>query len=99
MRTSQDNFIKSMACGVALALSSAAPFHFTRANINTSYNNSLRNLAGTWRINREKSEDPHNKISEAIAKGHADGLRGGSSSAVGLPDGGGVPGRQPHESV
>jgi hypothetical protein len=96
MRINANNFIARSLCGVALAmLISTTPPEISRATTR-SYNKNVRNLAGTWKINRKKSDDPENKLRKATSRGHGGGLRDGrSSDAGGLPEGGGFPRRPP----
>jgi hypothetical protein len=99
MRIKANRLIARSAYGVALALLFAAtPFDITRASIDSSYLKKVPNLAGTWQINRGKSDDPQKKIREAMGGGHGGGLRAGRSSGGGggLPGDDGFPGAPPH---
>jgi len=85
------------AYGVALVLLFAVtPFAGSRANIDSSSRKKIPTLEGLWEINRKKSDDPENKMREAIGRRHGGGLRDGrSSGGGGLPDGDGFPGEPP----
>jgi hypothetical protein len=79
MKINPNNFIASSAYTVVLTLLfGASPFAYTRAVSNTSANETVPNLAGTWQINRDKSDDPQNKLREARSRSHGGGLLGSS---------------------
>ena len=84
--------------GVALALLfGATPYALSHPSIASSYLKAP-NLEGMWEINREKSDDPQNKMREAISRRLGGGLRDGRSSGGGgggLPNGDGFPGGPP----
>src|SRR5215813_11217752 len=99
MNRKQRNFIAYSACGVALTiLFAVTKFDSTSANTNALPNRNVPNLAGTWQINRKKSDDPQDKLSEAKRGAHGGGLRGrqSSGSAEGLPVGDGNSRGVPH---
>jgi len=93
MNRNQRNFIALSSCGVTLAiLFGATTFYSTHAKTNTSLNKNVPNLAGTWQINRKKSDDPQDKLRGTMSGDHSGGLYGRSSGAGGgVPAGHGVP--------
>jgi hypothetical protein len=90
MRINPNSFIACSACAVVLALLfGATPFAIALAIINPSNNKTVPNLAGTWQINPDKSDDPQRKLREAISRSHA--ASGRSSHAAGDRFPGGPP--------
>lgn len=56
----------------------------------------IKNLAGTWRLNRDDSDDLHKKLQQARGGGHGQGGgRPGGGMGGGWPGGGGYGGRRP----
>src|SRR4029450_4902031 len=74
---------------------STTPFGMTHATTNKSANKNVPNFAGTWQINRKKSDDPQDKLRQVMSRGRSGGL---SSGADGSPAGG-LPGRPPDGGV
>jgi hypothetical protein len=98
MRINPNNFIGRSACGVTLALLfGTTPIVNTYAAI-TKYKKTVPNLEGTWLINPLKSDDPQDKVREALGGRPPSDLRGRRSPSVdGFPEGppqGGVPERR-----
>jgi hypothetical protein len=84
-------------CGVALAtLISTTPFGMTHATANKSPNKNVPNFAGTWQINRKKSDDLQDKLRQVMSTRRSGGQ---SSGAHGSPAGEGFPGSPPRGGV
>jgi hypothetical protein len=100
MRLNAKNFISLSLCGVTAAILIGTTLCATTyATTKSSYNKKVPNLAGTWQINRTKSDDPQDKLRKAMS-GRGEGLHGGrSSGASGLPVGAGSPEGPPHGGV
>jgi hypothetical protein len=77
MNRNQRNFIARSASRAALAiLFGVTTFDSTHANTNTSLNKNVPNLAGTWQINRKKSDDAQDKLRGTMRGDHGSGLPG-----------------------
>jgi hypothetical protein len=93
MNGKQRDFIARSTCGIAFAVLFSVTAFDAQANTNTSLNKNVPNLAGTWQINRKKSDDLRDKLRGTMRGDHV-GRRIGSRSsdtAGGLPAGNGIP--------
>jgi hypothetical protein len=101
MNGQQRNFIARSTCGIALAVLLSATAFDARANTNTSLNKNVPNLAGTWQINRRKSDDPRDKLRGTTRGDHAGRRSGSRSSDIpgGLPARNGIPEGAPQGGI
>jgi uncharacterized protein YktA (UPF0223 family) len=102
MRINSNDFIAYWACALVLAIVfGVTTFDTTHANTNTSLNKNVPKLAGTWQINRKKSDDPQDKLRGTMRGDDGGGLRGRrSSGAVSeLPAGNAIPGGAPQRGL